>query len=229
MAFKFNTLKKVNSNIILTNDGSHSLMHRGLNERYHSLHGALSESLHVFIQSGLNHHHKKKLRILEIGFGTGLNAFLTLIEGEKQNLKISYTGIELYPISTELAALLNYSKLLPPEYKTTFLDIHTSEWEQVNALSPQFELTKLQKDFSSLILNEKYDLIYFDAFSPNRQPEMWAKDRFQMLFDHANQGAILTTYSSKGVIRRKLISVGFTVERIPGPKGKREILRAIKK
>lgn len=218
----------MHADIIHTADGSHSLINKELNESYHSINGAINESFHVFIQEGLKHHYKKSLKVLEIGFGTGLNAFLTLIEAEENHLDIQYTSIEYYPISAETVNLLNYNKLLPAEHKNAFKQLHVSAWNKPVHISPYFQLIKLKKDFSYLMLEEQYDLIYFDAFSPDKQPEMWTEERFQMLYAHANKDAILTTYSAKGEVRRRLQAVGFTVERIPGPKGKREILRAIK-
>lgn len=214
--------------LILTNDGSHSFLQNELNETYHSVHGAIQESAHIFIEAGLNRCAKDQLQILEIGFGTGLNAFLTLHECESTRQKVAYTAIELYPLSTESACLLNYPDILASEKKDLFYQLHTAPWHNHIQLTPQFELYKIQKDFSSMTLTGYYDLIYFDAFSPEKQPEMWTKDRFSMLYKHCKPGAILTTYCSKGIVRRALQSAGFSVERIPGPPGKREILRAMK-
>ncbi len=214
--------------IILTEDGSHSLLQRELNETYHSVHGAIQESAHIFIEAGMKQCTKNQLQILEVGFGTGLNAFLTLLESESTKQKITYTAIELYPLSNESACLLNYPDLLSPDKKDVFYQLHTAPWYNHIQLSPHFELYKVHEDFSSMTLAGQYDLIYFDAFSPDKQPEMWTEDRFRMLYKHCNPGAILTTYCAKGIVRRALQSAGFSVERIPGPPGKREILRAWK-
>lgn len=213
--------------IIFTEDGSHSLLQNELNETYHSIHGAIQESRHIFIDAGLKKHAKDTLHILEIGFGTGLNAFLTLLESESTQQKIQYTAIELYPLSTASAFLLNYPDLLAPEKKDVFYQLHTSPWQNHIQLTPQFELYKIRADFSLMTLSGDFDLIYFDAFSPEKQPEMWTEDRFKMLYNCCNPGAILTTYCAKGIVRRALQSAGFEVERIPGPTGKREILRAL--
>ena len=214
--------------IILTEDGSHSLRHNKLNETYHSIHGAIQESGHIFIDAGLKTCAKDTLQVLEIGFGTGLNTFLTLLESESSQQKIQYTTIELYPLSTESACLLNYPDLLAPEKKDVFYQLHTAPWQNRIQVTPYFELYKIQEDFSCMTLTGQYDLIYFDAFSPEKQPEMWTEDRFRMLYKHCNPGAILTTYCAKGIVRRALQSARFSVERIPGPPGKREILRALK-
>lgn len=216
------------NNLIITEDGSHSLHHNMLNETYHSIHGAIQESGHIFIEAGLKKCAKDSLHILEIGFGTGLNAFLTLLEIESTQQKIQYTAIELYPLSTESACLLNYPDLLAPERKDVFYQLHTAPWQNHIQLTSQFELFKVQGDFTSMTLTGQYDLIYFDAFSPMKQPEMWTEDRFHMLYKNSNSGAILTTYCAKGIVRRALQTAGFFVERIPGPPGKREMLRATK-
>ena len=214
--------------IILTEDGSHSLRHKELDETYHSIHGAIQESGHIFIDAGLKKHAKDTLHILEIGFGTGLNAFMTMLESESTRQKIQYTAIELYPLSTESACLLNYPDILAPDKKDAFYQLHTAPWHNRIQLTPQFELFKIQEDFSVMTLTGHFDLVYFDAFSPEKQPEMWTEERFSMIYNCCNPGAILTTYCAKGIVRRALQSAGFTVERIPGPRGKREILRGRK-
>jgi tRNA U34 5-methylaminomethyl-2-thiouridine-forming methyltransferase MnmC len=214
--------------IILTEDGSHSLLQNELNETYHSIHGAIQESRHIFIDAGLKQCAKDTIKVLEIGFGTGLNAFLTQLETELSGQKVHYTTIELYPLSTASASLLNYPDLLAPEKKDAFYQLHTSPWQNNIQLTSQFELYKIKEDFSTMVLTGNFDLVYFDAFSPEKQPEMWTEERFRMIFSCCNPGAILTTYCAKGNVRRNLQSAGFQVERIPGPPGKREILRAKK-
>jgi tRNA U34 5-methylaminomethyl-2-thiouridine-forming methyltransferase MnmC len=223
------SLKNMTPEIILTEDGSHSLRHNELNETYHSIHGAIQESGHIFIEAGLKKCAKDSLHILEIGFGTGLNAFLSLLEIESTKQKTIYTAIELYPLSTESACLLNYPDLLAPEKKDAFYQLHTAPWHNHIQLTPQFELFKVQEDFSSMTLTGQFDLIYFDAFSPEKQPEMWTEERFNMIYNCCNPGAILTTYCAKGIVRRAMQEAGFTIERIPGPPGKREMLRGVKK
>jgi len=220
---------KLNSQqIVLTEDGSHSVLHLELHETYHSIHGAIQESEHTFIDAGLRQCRLPSLKILEIGFGTGLNAFLTLVETEKTRQKVFYTTVELYPLSLESAASLNYPDLIAKDKKNIFYLLHTSPWQKHITLTKDFDLYKIQENFTKLRLTDTYDLVYFDAFSPEKQPEMWTNERFQMLYDCCNPGAILTTYCAKGAVRRALQTAGFSVERIPGAKGKREMLRARK-
>lgn len=215
--------------IVQTRDGSHSVLNKTLDETYHSWHGAINEALHVFIEAGLLHHQKKDIRILEIGFGTGLNALLTYIEAEKLSLNIDYTGIEFYPVAMDIVDNLNFAEILGQRYQTILETMHQIAQNKKMAISPNFSLQKLEEDFSKMKLEESYDVIYFDAFSPDKQPEMWTEERFQTLYEHTFQAGSLTTYSAKGDVRRKLQKVGYQVEKLPGPKGKREILRAIKK
>lgn len=232
MVVSFRTYKlfaeNMSGKLILTEDGSHSLLQSELNETYHSIHGAIQESKHIFIEAGLETCKQHPVNILEIGFGTGLNAFLTLLETELSGLKVYYTAIELYPLSTASASLLNYPDLLAPGKKDIFYQLHTSPWQNHIQLTRQFELYKIKDDYSSMHLSGNFDLIFFDAFSPEKQPEMWTEERFSMIYSCCNPGAILTTYCSKGDVRRALQSAGFEVERIPGPPGKREMLRARK-
>ncbi|GAB1416846.1 tRNA (5-methylaminomethyl-2-thiouridine)(34)-methyltransferase MnmD [Paludibacter sp.] len=222
----------MSSKIIITEDGSHSMLQQELNETFHSVHGAIQESNHTFIVSGLNNVVQNKsdvLNILEIGFGTGLNAFLSLLFATEKDLKIRYTAIELFPLSVESACLLNYPDILKPAKKDEFYKMHTSPWNNSIKVTPNFELLKINADFTKINLSGYYDLVYFDAFSPEKQPEMWTDDRFSMLYSQCNSGAILTTYCAKGSVRRALQAAGFYVERIPGAPGKREMLRARKR
>lgn len=289
-----------------TQDGAHTFFLPDLNEHYHSINGAISESLHLFVESGFKHFLKtayqshereepdkkeidnkfnsinnikqitgdkvevaekkseqqREINILEIGFGTGLNAFLTLIEAENISQRLFYQTLELYPLSIDLAKELNYpelyakintnkarsnltdslirdieydksevetAKLREHLYHNIFLQLHSSAWEKVVELTAHFKLLKQKIDFSkptNFSPDRLFDLIYFDAFAPNKQPEMWEEDIFRHIYNLSEKGAILTTYSAKGSVRRVLQSVGFRVERIPGPPGKREMLRA---
>lgn len=213
---------------IITEDGSHTLFAPAISETYHSVHGAVQESLHVFIQTGLRMHTKKNISILEIGFGTGLNAFLSMLEAQQSQLHINYTTLELYPIPTERALFLNYPEVIAPDKKSWFEYLHNSSWGNWNMLTENFSLQKVNTDFTKYSPESEYDLVYFDAFSPEKQPEMWTFELFEKIYQHCNSGAILTTYCAKGAVRRALQQAGFTVERIPGPPGKREILRATK-
>lgn len=212
----------------MTEDGSHTLFSVRVGECYHSEHGAIQESEHIFIDSGWKHCHKSEPHVLEIGFGTGLNAFLTLLQAEKDQKKTVYTALELYPLEKDRIENLNYSQLLDLSKKELFDQLHSVDWNRRVPVTSWFELEKLQADFTKVELSGVYDLIYFDAFSPDKQPEMWTPERFEYLFQHAAQGAVLTTYCAKGVVRRALQAAGFQVERLPGPPGKREILRATK-
>ncbi|WP_455586114.1 tRNA (5-methylaminomethyl-2-thiouridine)(34)-methyltransferase MnmD [Bacteroides sp.] len=206
-----------------TADGSSTLFVPELNEHYHSVKGARTESQHIFIDMGLNASEAIEPRILEIGFGTGLNALLTLEAAEATLRKVHYTGIELYPLPWAMIEPLNYSN--HPLFKT----LHTIPWEEDAIITPRFTLKKIQADFTTFITENLFDIIYFDAFAPEKQPEMWSQELFDRLYVIMNPKGILTTYCAKGVVRRMLQTAGFTVERLPGPPGgKREILRARK-
>lgn len=223
---------QLQSELIITEDGSHSLFVPHLNEHYHSTHGAIQESRHVYIHTGLDACELQQINVLEIGFGTGLNAFLTLLEAESTNKPILYTSLELYPLNMEGAKQLNYAKQLTDDKKASlFLNLHEAPWNEVAETTPLFTLHKIDTDFSNpynLDTNTRFDVIYFDAFAPEKQPEMWTQQIFDRLFTLCNPNAIITTYCAKGVVRRMLQSAGFTVERLPGPPGKREILRGKK-
>jgi len=218
----------MHSELLITSDGSHTLFVPEIDECYHSSHGAIQESRHIFIESGLKHCTKKEIRVLEIGFGTGLNAFLTLIEAERSGKKIHYISLEKYPVEVEKAFQLNYSDLIAPEFKEIFEKLHTSLWNEVAQISTFFSLKKVEADFTKYDFTEKYDVIFFDAFSPEKQPEMWTVEQFEKLYKCCNFEAVLTTYCAKGDIRRAMQKAGFKVERLQGPPGKREILRGIK-
>lgn len=212
-----------------TADGSNTLYVPELNEHYHSVKGALTESAHIFIQMGLNHAQAANPRVLEIGFGTGLNAFLTLLEAEKNQRAIHFTSIERFPLSEDIVRKLSYPETIAPEECEKFYALHTAPWNQEVKISPYFTLHKIEGDFTHFSFSEYYDVVYFDAFAPEKQPEMWSQPLFDNLYRQMNPDGILTTYCAKGVVRRMLQAAGFTVERLPGPPGgKREILRATK-
>ena len=216
----------------ITEDGSHTLFVPELNEHYHSTHGAIQESMHVFIDAGLRHCTKSEINVLEIGFGTALNAFLTLLEAEKTSKKVDFTSLELYPLSKDDAGKLNYAELTDPSKKNGFKKLHEVEWEKWNQITLYFSLLKMQVDFSNpsdFYPENKFDVIFFDAFAPEKQPEMWTQEIFDKIYTVSSENAILTTYCAKGIVRRMLQTAGFVAERLPGPPGKREILRAIKK
>ncbi|WP_294080593.1 tRNA (5-methylaminomethyl-2-thiouridine)(34)-methyltransferase MnmD [Proteiniphilum sp. UBA5384] len=217
--------------IEITEDGSHTLYVPELDEHYHSTHGAIRESLHVYLEAALHHCGKSEVNLLEIGFGTGLNAFLTLLDIEKTEKTIRYTTLERYPVSFVDAQMFNYSKLVDPTQEEKFMRLHSCLWGDWVEITSHFHLKKLQMDASSpenFQPEELFDVIYYDAFAPEKQPAMWTQEIFNRLYALSNQGAVLTTYCAKGVVRRMLQASGFVVERLSGPPGKREILRAVK-
>lgn len=208
-----------------TEDGSATLYVPELDEHYHSVKGALTESEHIFIRMGLEESAAAQPKVLEIGFGTGLNALLTQQEAEEKKRPVHYWGIELYPLEWETIDALHYTD------NQLYQTIHQVPWNTDITISPYFTLTKIEDDFTSLDYSRlpKVDVIYFDAFAPEKQPGIWTEDLFRTLFNQLNEGGILTTYCAKGAVRRMMQQTGFTVERIPGPPGgKREILRARK-
>lgn len=218
----------MHSELLITSDGSHTLFVPEIDESYHSTHGAIQESRHIFIEAGLKQCTKSEISVLEIGFGTGLNAFLTLLEAEKCNQKIHFTTLEMYPVSVEKALQLNYPEELAQEDRANFEKMHTSTWNEEIQITPYFTLNKIETDFTSYTFEEKFDVVFFDAFSPEKQPEMWTQKQFEKIYASCNSGAILITYCAKGTVRRAMQAAGFAVERLPGPKGKREILRCLK-
>ena len=212
-----------------TADGSYTLYVPELDEHYHSVKGALTESKHIFIDMGLKHAATTQPRILEIGLGTGLNCFLTLMEAEASRRKVHYTGIERFPLTLEVVRSLDYPSVIGQGHTEDYFAIHQAPWEEDVELSPWFTLHKTEGDFTRHQFEKGYDIIYFDAFAPEKQPEMWSQPLFDTLYSILNEGGILTTYCAKGVVRRMLQAAGFKVERLPGPPGgKREILRATK-
>ncbi len=216
--------------IIKTGDGSNTLFLPEWNENYHSKHGALQEALHVFIKNGLLQFKKPTLSVLEVGFGTGLNALLTAQTAVDEHLNIHYTGLEAHPLGWTEIETLGYEELIPDEQALRWFEkMHTCSWEVFETISPHFKLckrhVKLQKHQAD---PASFDLIYFDAFGPRVQPEMWTLTHFEKLFDALRQGGLFVTYCAKGQVRRDLETAGFAVERLPGPPGKREMLRARK-
>lgn len=211
-----------------TADGSHTLFIPEMDEHYHSVNGAVQESRHVFIEVGLHHHAGKELTVFEVGFGTGLNAFLTLLDAVESNRSVNYYSIELYPLESAIVQALNYGEVVCPEKKGLFRALHAAVWDEAVAITDGFTLHKIQGDSNSSDLPEGIDLVYFDAFAPGKQPEMWNQEIFDKLYAHMAEGGILTTYCAKGAVRRMMQKAGYSVERIPGPPGKREMLRAMK-
>ncbi len=215
--------------IIITGDGSKTIHIEDWNEQYHSKHGAVQEAYHVFIKHGLQLFHDTEINILEIGFGTGLNALITCLEAPKQQLKINYTGVEAFPVEMTEVAQLDYCQQLGAEnLEAVFQHMHQIPWESPKTISEGFTLHKQQKDFKEITDSNRYHLIYFDAFGARVQPELWTEEIFEIMHTSLQQGGVLVTYAAKGSVRRAMQAVGFTVERLPGPPGKREMLRAIK-
>ncbi|MFS4481623.1 tRNA (5-methylaminomethyl-2-thiouridine)(34)-methyltransferase MnmD [Hyunsoonleella sp. 2307UL5-6] len=223
--------------IIITDDGSSTIHIPEWNEQYHSKHGAIQEAYHVFIKHGLHHlshsqlklKHNNSIAILEIGLGTGLNAFITCLEAEKLKLNINYVGVEGYPVKSEEISHLNYvTQLNAKKKQQIFEKIHNTTWEEKHQLNTNFVLTKQQKMFKDINVQNEFNLIYFDAFGARVQPELWTEPVFKNMYNALKENGVLVTYAAKGSVRRAMQSVGFTVERLPGPPGKREMLRATK-
>lgn len=215
--------------IITTADGSKTIQIKDWDEQYHSKHGAIQEAYHVFIKNGLQLFKGTKVNILEIGFGTGLNALITLKESEKLKLDIFYTGVEAYPISSEEHKRLNYVLALgTPSLNDQFNLMHASPWEEEILITSNFSLRKEKKDFTSIDADNLFNLIYFDAFGARVQPELWTVSIFEKMYKGLESKGYLVTYAAKGSVRRAMQEVGFIVERLPGPPGKREMLRGQK-
>lgn len=221
----------VKPQIELTADGSHTLFVPELNEHYHSTNGAIQESTHVFIQTGLSACKKDVINVFEIGFGTGLNAFLTLLNIKETQLSIYYTGVEAYPLPDSIINNLNYIENHSPEEQSLYFRLHDADWNIESEILPNFHLTKINADFTQFdfsVIKNPLDLIYFDAFAPDKQTEMWSQEIFDQLYAVTNHQGILVTYCAKGIVRRMMQQAGYIVERLPGPPGKREMLRATK-
>ena len=225
-----------------TEDGSNTIYIEDWDESYHSKHGAVQEAMHVFIKNGFSHFiaAKKPLKILEIGFGTGLNAFITLLEAEKNQQHVSYVGIEKFPVSEEEFDAIHFFddvfKFYPElanreeELRIVYRYLFLSNWEEWQILSPHFRIKKVKDDFFNLKnCNEnEFDLVYFDAFGSQIQPEMWEKELFEIIDSTTKSTAIFTTYASKGTVKRGLKELGYVVEKRPGPPGKREMMVGLK-
>lgn len=214
----------------LTKDGSSTLFVPELNQHYHSIHGAIQESQHVFLKAGFGEKWRADdLCILEVGLGTGLNALLTALESRGHHTKVHYTAIEKYPLSEKEWPALNYhEQLTDPKALADLEAIHKASWGEFVPIHPHFELRKIQGDLRDFSADAEYDLIYFDAFAPDAQNELWSEAVFASMFQALKAGGLLTTYCVKGAIRRNMKAAGFEVEKIPGPPGKREMARAWK-
>ena len=223
-----NLIEKINNyknlKIIKTKDGSNSIYNLEMDEIYHSRNGAIQESLHVFILNGLNvFKNKKKIKILEVGMGTGLNVILTFLHSK--SIEIEYHALEPFPLNINVYSKLNYGKILSDN--EFFDEIHNCSFNQLISLSNFFRFIKYKQEFLSFNL-DGFDLIYYDAFSPRAQKEMWAINNFKKAYNILNINGLLTTYCAKGSFKRDLEKSGFIVSSPPGPFGKREITNAIK-
>jgi tRNA U34 5-methylaminomethyl-2-thiouridine-forming methyltransferase MnmC len=219
----------VKREILTTLDGSTTIHISEWSECYHSKHGAIQEAKHVFIKNGLSLFNNSPVAILEIGFGTGLNAFITFLESVRKNQNIDYTGVEAYPITTEEIRSMNYvTELGAQAFSTIFHEMHDTEWSRSTLLSPNFSLTKRKQFFHEIDDQERFDLIYFDAFGFRVQPELWSEEIFQKMYRSLKINGILVTYAARGIVKRNMIAAGFKVEKLEGPPGKREMFRAIK-
>lgn len=220
--------------IITTGDGSKTIQISEWDEQYHSKHGAIQEARHVFLGMGLQHYVSKMpttqpIAILEMGFGTGLNALLTLFEAQALNTEIDYTGIEAYPVSEEEVAAMDYSSQLSQTNALHYYNqMHTLSWGEQHPITTDYRLTKRQERFENITDIGLYDLVYFDAFGARVQPELWDEAIFEKMYIALRENGVLVTYAAKGSVRRAMQAVGFVVERLPGPPGKREMLRATK-
>ncbi len=221
-------MKNYKNQYVITGDGSSTLFNATIGEHYHSTFGAIQESRHIFIEAGLVPFlGQKDIQVFEVGFGTGLNALLTMKVGAEHRIPINYTAIELFPISLTAASSLNYPEILQME-REAFLKLHQSD-EVKTDISPMFFLDKTVVSFPDMAIDkERFHVVYFDAFSPEAQPEMWTEAGFKKLFEALKTGGVLVTYSCKGMVKRAMKSAGFRIEKLPGPPGKREFLRAWK-
>ncbi len=218
----------MSNKIITTKDGSHSILSEQFGVSYHSIHGALQETYHVFINAGFHFQVEKKndISILEIGWGSGLNSLVTFLEQEKTTSNVQYTTVEAYPISIDIVKQLNYDASL--DAPISLLELHQLEWNKFIPLSPTFQFKKLKKKFQEIEDKNQYDLIYFDAFAPNAQAEFWEAPFLEKMYAALQSDGTLVTYCAKGSFKRALKAVGFIIEALPGPPGKREMTRALK-
>lgn len=216
--------------IFSTEDGSHSLFHTALQETYHSKHGALQESRHVFIDAGLSYFTTKNpgkpIRVLEVGFGTGLNALLSLLHSKNQKCELYFESWEKDPVPAEIVSQLNYGELLKDS--TGFLAIHNAPWNKGETIHASFTLHKIHGDITSDALTSSFDIIFYDAFAPDKQPDIWTFDVIRKVTGTLSPGGVLVTYCAKGQVKRDLASLGLIVETLPGPPGKNEMTRALK-
>lgn len=220
--------------IFETKDGSHSLLLPEMNETYHSTHGAKTESNYVFIDKGLRYYRSinpdhEVVRILEIGFGTGLNPWLTALEAGAEKIKVEFTSLEKFPLEPEVTSQLNYADTHDADSKRIFKKIHESTWDMSEQVTGYFSLKKMNTDIHTFLGGaEMFDIIYFDAFAPSKQPDMWTPKVLEKMYSLLSSQGVFTTYCAQGQFKRDLKSVGFIIEELEGPPGKKEMTRGIK-
>ncbi|HSM48246.1 MAG TPA: tRNA (5-methylaminomethyl-2-thiouridine)(34)-methyltransferase MnmD [Draconibacterium sp.] len=217
--------------LIITSDGSHTLYLPEMDEQYHSVNGAITESEYVYINMGFSYFPGKNPKVFEVGFGTGLNCLLTALQAEKSKRPTNYISIEKYPLEKYIIEELNYGNLISLEAKDIFNKIHNCKWNEFVPVSKYFNLYKIKGDLIDIDLNpfENCNVVYFDAFAPDKQPEIWTPEIFRKVYNIISPGGLLVTYSAKGEVRRQMAACGLEMERLPGPPGKNEMLRAIKR
>lgn len=217
--------------IINTSDGSHTIFLPGINEQYHSVKGAVTESKYVYIEKGFNFHKAINPRVFEVGFGTGLNCFLTALAAEKEKRPTLYFSIEKFPLDKIITSQLNFVQLVSNTKQEFFDKIHDCNWNEFVQISKYFKLKKINADLTNFRFeeHENFDIIYYDAFGPDKQPEMWTPLIFKTISQATALNGVLVTYSAKGEVRRQLMANGFEMERLQGPPGKNQMLRGIKK
>lgn len=215
-------------NIVTTSDGSHTIYVPQLKEHYHSIHGAVQESNHIFIYNGFDVCKADPVKIFEVGFGTGLNALLTATRSIDCNRQVRYTSIEKYPLDKSITDILNHTAFTGHDDAMLSMKIHNAVPGIMTPVCNTFNIEKIIGDLVTDQLSGSYDLIYFDAFGPDKQPEMWSLQIFEKIAAITKPGGILVTYSCKGDVKRNLIASGFDVKLYHGPPGKRHIIRAYK-
>ena len=215
----------------MTSDGSHTIYIPELDEQYHSVNGAVTESEYVYINAGFRFSSSENPKVFEVGFGTGLNCLLTALQAEKDQRNTVYHSIERFPLAKDVIQKLDYGSLISDEARILFEKIHDCQWNETVQLSEYFSLKKIFADLKTRDFerDEKFDIIYFDAFGPDKQPDLWTPQIFSKISMITNDGGILVTYSAKGEVRRQLMSCGFVMERLQGPPGKKQMLKGIKK
>lgn len=214
-----------------TKDGSHTLVSKKFGELYHSHNGSIQEAVHIFIQYGLAEFSKEKISVFEMGFGSGLNAILSYYYAQKKNIQINYTTIEAFPIDIETSKILNYNQFIKePNFDKDFNQIHLAAWNKEIKISKYFSINKIENKIENLAIEnlKKVDIIFYDAFAPSAQANLWEKEVLTKMFNLLKPEGFLITYCAKGVFKRTLKEIGFRIEALPGPIGKREITRAWK-